>query len=389
MAVEMSEADATVFVPGLGFRSSRGVCLAEPLTLTKDEDHALRIMSLLSTDAGTEIAFELRDKELQQQAFTVPTDPRWMGAANVRLRVASGAAMGELPADRGPGSISIGQHDFGFLGRRLVFEPIPLGVRSVTVELRGGLGDWDVPLELVPIGDTDVAPVTPIGAEQQRNGVTVRVRAIATSDTATYLEIEMTATSPAGSVLSTRPFRLGADRFAILDERGERLDEVISRDAPRGGPHAVGRAVATFPPLPADAKSLTLLVPAVVVQETEGSVNIELPVHAPTEMSFGPYRMTISWADVVDDLRPAPGEPLTRGVEVRFKTGAWQNDRQVLRPGAILADGARCWNFGFDHANPEALRLNVPLRDRATAKTITFLDPVVRVRGPWEIPWRR
>lgn len=92
---------------------------------------------------------------------------------------------------------------------------------------------------------------------------------------------------------------------------------------------------------------------------------------------------------MVDDLRPAPGEPLTRGVEVRFKTGAWQNDRQVLRPGAILADGARCWNFGFDHANPEALRLNVPLRDGVTAKTITFLDPVVRVRGPWEIPWRR
>src|SRR5213593_4057382 len=128
--------------------------------------------------------------------------------------------------------------------------------------------------------------------------------------------------------------------------------------------------------------SSTLVVQKIVAQESEGALEIMLPVHAPTEVTFGTYPMTIRWADVVDDLRPAPGEPLARGVEVQLKESDSHEGRRVLRPGGILIDGARNWNFGFNYADPKALGLNIRLRAGESAKTVTFLDPVVEVHGP-------
>lgn len=382
--------EQSVFVPGLGFRSNRGLRLAEPATVSKDEGHALRIMSLLSTERGTEVAFELRDSDLQAACFSAPTDPRWTMGAEVRLRDATGAIVAELPPGRGQ-RFSVGQHEFGFLGRQVVFEPLPSDMRRVTVELRGGLGEWDVPVDLVPIDQSGVVPALQLTAEEERSGITVRARAVATTGTGTYLDIEAAASSPGGSVIGIRGWmRRGGDeeRFALVDGRGRRFEEAFTRDVPRGSLREGGRRLVAFPPLPSDATELTLAVPAVIVTEVEGSLEIPLPVYAPTDASFGPYPLTIRWADVVDQLRTAPGEPPTRGIEVQFMSGEWRNERTLLWPGRILVDSVRNWNFGFDRADPAATHLNIRLREGESAKTVTFLEPVVKVRGPWEIRFR-
>lgn len=379
-----------MFVPGLGFRPNRGVRLAEPVTVTKDEDRALRVMSFLSTENGTELTFELRDVELEAQCAAAVTDPRWTTGTEVRLRDGSGAAIAELPPGRGQ-RFSFGQQAFGTFRRELAFEPLRPDMHRVSVELRGGLGEWDIPLDLLPIDETDVLPVTAVDAEQERDGITVRVRGVAARDTATYLDVEAVAAFPARSILGIGAWigRHGDGRLTLIDKRGQRFDEVVDANLPRPKPGQGAHTIAAFPPIPAGPTELTLVVQKIVAQESEGALEIMLPVHAPTEVTFGTYPMTIRWADVVDDLRPAPGEPLARGVEVQLKESDSHEGRRVLRPGGILIDGARNWNFGFNYADPKALGLNIRLRAGESAKTVTFLDPVVEVHGPWEVRWQK
>jgi hypothetical protein len=385
----MSVSDATVFVPGLGFRPSRGLRLAEPVTVWKDEQHALRVMSMLSTEKGTELTFELRDPEREAECSVAVTDPRW-SAGTVRLRGIDDPAIADLPPGRGL-RFSFGQHAFGSFRRELAFEALPPNTRNVSVELRGGLGEWDVPLELHQIEESGVLPVTDVGVGQERHGIAVRIRGVAVTDTATHLDVEGVAASPTRLVVGIGAWivRHDDERLVLIDERGNRFDEVADASLPRADPGQGGRTIATFPPIPADSKELTLLVQKVLVRESGARLEIALPVHAPMELTFGSDPVTIRWAEIVDDLRPAPGEPPTRGIEVQFKSRESHDGRRVLWPIRLLVDGEPTWNYGFNHADPEALRLNVPLRAGESAKSVTFLDPVVEVRGPWEIQWRK
>jgi hypothetical protein len=172
--------------------------------------------------------------------------------------------------------------------------------------------------------------------------------------------------------------------LTIVDDRGNRFEEVFSGSIAHRNQRG-GRSVAAFPPLREDASSLTLVVSTVLVQEVEGSLDVAIPVHVPTELSFGPYPLTIRWADIVGDLRVVPGQPPSRGIDIQLKRERWHENRHVLRPGKLLIDGARTWNFGLNHADASAIHVTISLRDQESAKTITLLEPVVEVRGPWEI----
>ena len=386
----MTAGDRWVFVPGLGFRSNRGLRLPESVTEAKGEGRALRVMSLVSTDSGTELAFELHDREREQEAAASVTDPRWNQGTTVRLRDASGAAIAELPPGRGQ-RFSFGQHTFGEFRRELVFEPLGSDVRRVSVEIRGGLGEWDVPLRLLPIAETAVIAVARVGAAQERDGITVRIRGFAQTETATYLDIEAVSVSPTESILGIRAWmgRSGEERLALVDQRGQRIEEVSDPSLPRPNPRDGTHTVATFPPIPADSTDLTLVVPRVNVHESEGRMDLKLPVYTPTDVIFGPYPMVIRWADFVDDLRGAPGAAPSRGVAVQLQHRDTDNGRRVLQPRRVEVDGARQWNVGFDYADSKTISMSIHLRAGESPKTITFLEPEVEVRGPWEIRWRR
>jgi hypothetical protein len=382
--------DASVYVPGVGFRpSTGGLALAEQVTLVKDPEHALRVMLLVSTsERGTEFAFEMQDAPREAAARVGNVDYGWHNRLQVELRDATGVPVAR---SRSSGeSSSLGQHEFGFLRQDLIFEPLSPETRRVTFVIRGALGDWDIPIELVPLAERGVTAIRPPRAELERHGITIRVRGVASTATETILDVEAVAAPTVRSIvgIGAWPMRYEHDELLVLvDDRGHRVEEIAPQERPRslrGG----NRTVATFAALSPDAKELTLIVPGVIVEESE-RLDIALPVHAPTEAKFGPYPMTIRWADVVDNLRPAPNEPPTRGLEVQVRPAGWHGDRRVLRPTRVDVDGGnRSHGFGVG-PDSDGWTFNVPLPEGASAKTATLFDPIVKVRGPWEIRWRR
>ena len=384
-------ADASVFVRGVGFRPSRGgVGLAEPVTVMKQADNALRVMFLVSSaERGTELAFEMHDPPRVAAAKAGYADYEWHRQMQVELRDTSGApvAHSKLRGD----SFSMGQHEFGFLRQELLFDRLSPDARRVTLEIRGNLGEWDIPLSLVPLAETGIAAKMPDLAEETRHGITMRVRGVVATHVETVLDIEAVAGPPARSILAIGawPTRYKAkELLALIDGHGRRLDEMTPAQRPHNWRQG-DRTVATFPPLPSDSIDFTLLVPAVQVAESEGSVDVTLPIHVPTETAFGRCLMTIRWADIVEDMRSAPGAETTRGVEVHFRPTSGDEPRRVLHPGRVLVDGAATSSFGFDYADSQGPVMKVRLPAAGVAKTLTLLDPVVEVRGPWEIRWQK
>ena len=182
-----------VYVAGLGFRrSDGGVALAEPVTVVKDSEHALRVVRLISTSQnGTELAFEMVDAPRDRAARSGSADYAWHTRGVVELLDENGR---RVPRVDGPGNVySIGGYEFGTLRQDLRFERLSLNARRVTFTLRGELGDWELPLDLVPLSERAVVADTLSHAEHEVDGITVRVRAIASAPTETVLDIEASA----------------------------------------------------------------------------------------------------------------------------------------------------------------------------------------------------
>lgn len=220
-------------------------------------------MALASTEYGTEIAFEIRDPERQAACLGQKNKMAWR-ESEVRL-VAGDRALVPIP---GPGTRnSIGQHEFGFFGKRVVFDPLPPAPTSVRLEVGGELGAWNVPMDLVSLVETDAVVARPIDAEQERNGVTVRVIAVAMTPAALVIDIEADAGRTARAIdFGSWPPK-GRSEFALIDGAGRRFEEISLRDR-MGTRQLSGRTAVFFPPV--DSRAVTISVPAVVFQESEG-----------------------------------------------------------------------------------------------------------------------
>ena len=342
----MSDSDTTVFVPDLGFRSARGVAMPKQVTETRPDDEGLRVMYLVSTDRGTEVGFEVRDKDREGTCMVGPVDNAWMTTTEIQLRDDSGTLIPRSP--RLGQSFGMGMHDYGFFQVDVAFDSIAPDARHVTLEVRGPLGEWDVPVDLVPLSEADAIPQTRIEAEHERRGITVTVVGMAASDANTFVEIEASAPPPIQILaIGARVIRNDADRLVLVDEQGRRFEEIPSRNLSRSD-RADGRhTVAMFPALPADARKIAVVVPGVVIKEPDHTLDLDLPVTEPTEMRFGPYPVRIASAKLSDDVRSGPGEPPAHGVELKFGAGrlvrrrasSSSRTRPDRRDGAILRMG--------------------------------------------------
>ena len=375
----------TVFIPEVGFRPGVGLALPEPVTVLKENDRGLRVMRLVATELGTELAFEIRDPDREAACETGSLDYK-QTRAEVRLLDAAGVSIPQIP---GPGNgYSFGQHGFGVFGQKVVFTPLPSGTSHVTLELRGGLGDWEVPLDLVPLSDSAVVPAMPVGTEQQRSGVTVRVVAMATTDDAIVLELQAEAGPTVRAIeIGEWLVNQGKDGFVLIDEGGRRVEELSMRGRMGMKRPGGGRTVVSFPRT--DSRNFTLVVPSVVFQESAGSLELQLPIHVPTDLSFGRHPVRIRYANAVNDLPAAPGEAPQPGIEVQLGTVDWHDGRRVLRPGPVFVDGIHRGYSVTGRGEPGFVSVNIPLADAASAQTVTMRDPVVAVRGPWEIRFSR
>src|SRR5712691_1286602 len=126
-----------VYVSGLGFRpSDGGLALAEPVTVTKDSEHALRVVRLVSTaQNGTELAFEMVDGPRDRAARSGSADYEWPSRGVVELLDEDEARVRRVD---GPGNVySIGGYEFGTLRQDLRFEWLPSNTRHLTFTLHG------------------------------------------------------------------------------------------------------------------------------------------------------------------------------------------------------------------------------------------------------------
>lgn len=375
----------TVFIPGVGFRSDAGLTVRAPVTVMDGNRRGIRVTRFAATDSATEVIFEVRDDDRAEAAGEGRVDFHWAERSEVWLRDEQGRSPARV-AGLGNG-ISMGQHEFGFFGQRVVFEPLAPDARRVTLEVRGVLGEWDVPLDLVPVTEADVTPAMPIGAEQELHGLTLRVVSLAITASATIVEIEADVGSDATAAEIGDGMRGGGrEGFALVDGSGSRFAELSTHDRMHMRRPFGGRTVVSFPRT--ESRALTVEIPAVVLQEREGTLEFDLPIFAPVDLMFGRHPVRIRYAAAVDRLATAPGEEPRPGIEVQLGDES-HDGRRVVRPGPIHVDGVHRDYSAHGGGDPWMDRISIPMADAAGARRVRMGKPVVAVRGPWRISFTR
>ena len=377
-----------VYVPGVGFRSANALRMPER-TIVRQGERALAVMSLVSSDVGTELGFEIKDDRLEDACIVGKLEHRALLNIDVRLHDEAGRSYAR---SAGGDSFGFGQHEFGAFSRRCAFESLGPGVRRVLLEIDGAFGPWAVPIEVRPITDTGVALERTVDRAATRHGVAVRLVGIALTDKESVVELEATWTPPIAAIhgIGAMMQRQGDDRLVLIDGHGRRYVEELAHETVQRPRDSSARTTAKFPPLPTDANELTLVVPSVVVEESDATLEFALPMTEAREVRFGPYRMRLGPASVADDLLEPPGQPPCYGLRFVLGPIGWHNDRRALRPMRISLDGVEHKEYGWGwHPDPDMRNFTVTLKPGGSPRTVTLARPMVSIRGPWEIRFER
>ena len=373
-----------VYVPGVGFRSANALRMPEQ-TVVRQGERAIAVTSLVSSEAGTELVFEVKDDRLEDDYLAGKVQHGALRTVDVRLRDGDGRSY--TRSARGEG-FGFGQHEFGSFSRRCHFEPLGPDARRVVLEVDGAFGTWTVPVDVLAITDTGVALQKIVDRATTKHGITVRLVGIALREEDTTVEIDATSEPPIAAIhgIGAMMQRQGDDRLALVDRHGRRYDEELSRETTQRPFDKGEHTTAKFPPLPIDATELTLIVPSVVVEESNATLEFDLPVADAREANFGPYPMRLGPANLVDDLLEPPGMPPGYGLRFVLGPSGWHDDRRALRPMRISLDGVEHKQFGWGwHPDPDMRNITVTLKPGASPKTVTLARPMVSIRGPWEI----
>jgi len=375
-----------VYVPGLGFRSTRGVAQASRTVVERD-GRALGVTRFVSSDAGTEIQFEVRDPDLEKACLGGTFDIQSLHNVTAALRDASGH---EYERTQFPNSIGFGQHEFGTFSRTIGFASLAPDQRHVVLALHGPLGEWDVPVDLVPLASTVVLTKHDLDAEATAGGITLRVVGAAFGTDQTVIEFAVDAPGQIVRGVAAEMQRKGEDLLVLLDDRGGRYEETMSRDTAiqqPGSEHA--RGYAQFPAVSADATALRLLVPSVVVEDPEATLDFDLPVLTRQNLSFGPYPVQLHAIEIVDNLLAPPGQQPGHGLRGAIAPSVANADRRFVRAGKIVLDGTTHWLGRGWHPEPDTVTFDVRLARGVEPKHARLTNAIVRIRGPWEIPFAR
>jgi hypothetical protein len=377
-----------VFVPEVGFRPvPGGLRLRAPIAVEHD-GRTLKVDHLVSTARGTELRFDLKGID--------PPDFRDPSSVREQLRDAEGRSFGSGR------SWSSTMHIGHGIRRTTSFETLPADLTKVELVVTQGGRVSSAWLDLIPLESSGLSRREPTDGSDTRNGITIRVHGVASSEIATALDLEATADAPVRFIRgigALMGIRRGPTKLKLLDEHGRTYGEVDPTVPPRGDP--TGRTdVAVFPTLEPDAHSIELIVEYVIVEESEGEIEVSLPVTEPRSFEFGPYPIRVLASRVVGPPSPTmpPGMHLGDQLRLDLDLGDWRNDRRLLNPGRVLADGT---DHGFQwyptdrptDANPtndtQIQYLEIPVAEPNLVKTVTLRYPTVHVRGPWRIRFER
>lgn len=377
-------------VPGLGIRS----CDAAELVATERvsasrEGATLTVTSVFSSGDATTVRLEINGlsfpsgvPSLHEVRWTVRDD---RGKTYVR----PGVVMSGLSRS----SASEGAPVYAMEGRFGALDP---GVRAVdlAIEAPAPVGSWQMRVPVVPVGQAKLPPVREGTGGVTVQGITVRVAGVAADRRG--LAVQVAAQSAAPGVIIRKVGGERGNRLLILrDANGREWTQLWpSNSAARreGGPHTDD---ALFPAGAADAQPATLIVPFVTVEEAGATATLRVPIAGKkagdripldADLTLGRERFRVTAAEFARDNK---GEPR---LWLSLNLGDWAAGRRLVDPGQsgrIEVNGDNTvWRGASDCGGEvgQCARIAVAIpRGAGGEVTVTFRDPLVAIRGPWEL----
>ena len=384
-AATLGAVTQTVYIAGLGFRRP-GLRLAAPISVERS-DRTLTVRQLIATDDGTDLLYDFTSPG--GQVIQGPNEDRpWIGSSPEKVVVRTPDGEHQVSA-AGRASTSV---DARRAARKWSAPPLPLFAGSVELSLSSPIvGEWTVPIELVPFGEALDERAVTVDASATRNGITIRVRAIAATATETVIGIGLDREGRGAKAVGIGGLhgnREGPSALVLHDAAGRtwherrQLDRV-ARD------HVGGTDVALFDPLPDDARELVLDVPFVYVMDP-GEVEIALPVTSSSDALLGTHPIRIL-GSAVGTPRSAPPQ-FGPALQLSLELGEWHNDERVLMPWRMKVDGQDrgMGTGGMNTVDPQPVGVIEALGpDVTSASTIALIGAWIQVRGPWRIDFSR
>jgi hypothetical protein len=365
------------FVPGIGFRRT-GTRLVDPVSVTKGE-RTLTVLHLVATADATDLAYELTNVPTDQGTFPTPQRP-----GMDRVFLSDGR---ETYGVGGGMSISVRP---GKLVRTLAMVPLPPGTTNIDLRVSGpSIGDWNVPLELVPFPAPGEGWYHDVNASDTRHGITVTVRGIVAMVKETAIDLSVLHEDAQVRVwgLGGLGMRDSTTALTLRDDKGHALREHFREDARDQLPDPSGIGdVAIFDAVAIDAGELTLEVPMVCFDDGRGSADIDLPVEAPIDVRLGEYPIRIQGSRVTT---------VTRGgrsmAALAIDLGPRDDDEIcVIKPTSAKADGRMCGigfgSHGIYAPAPKPLdAIEIYYEGDLPPTRVTLIGATVRARGPWRV----
>ncbi|HEY7200055.1 MAG TPA: hypothetical protein VIC57_07590 [Candidatus Dormibacteraeota bacterium] len=359
------------YVAGYGFRPALAGFQAAGVVTASGRAGTAAVTRVLGSADRTEVEV---DVELAAGA-EVEISPSMRGP-EVRASLAAGRWTAEV------GRVEL-SHDRRRARLWLTFPPVPSRVRALTLRLEGDLGAWEARVPVKPLGGVARRSEAAAGGGQvTRLGVTLEVTGVVFDRNRTAVRIAASAAEPIrfirgiGTELGNR--RPPGRELVLVDGLGGAHREVWDGEArpdPAGREHVV-----VFPAVDPAARSLSLEVPCVGVEERGDGVEVDVPVR-PATVALGRYRMELLGSE------PAEGAAARfYPLRVRFRWLAAPASRRPLRPGQVFVDGRGAAHSG-QWLGPAAF-VDVQVAD-PPARRIRLAFPRVLVTGPWRLTFRR
>lgn len=253
------------------------------------------------------------------------------------------------------------------------------------------------------------------------HGITVGLTSVSASPAETVVQLRAQVDPQVGKLRSIGPSGL-VRQLALRDDRGREYPEKVDlasqppsfprRDWSPGPAFAVLTEDLLFPPLASDARSAEITVPFVVIGEESGEASLKVPIGGKkvgeripldASLTLGKHSFRVTYAEIIDSSsKQLPMPPGERRLVLHLDLGNWNGDRKLMGLGGILLDGTPGYGFspsasdgGFGVRFPpnpnegtdgqwKQVALVLP-PNVGNQVTVTFRNPDVAVRGPWQL----
>ena len=375
-------ASQLVFVPLIGFRPAGTRVLHNPTETTANGTRLIVLAAAAAPDS-TDVVIEW---ERTGDPATCPPDSKLLTHSNMTplekgLTAALAVGTSQLSATAMRRQRMHMSHPTIGAVDAVTFPPLAIAANTAELHVSEGAQEWRVSLDFAPGG----VEATALAAELTRDGVAVRVTAVARHADELIVEMEVVAPRQirvVGWPIAT-PARFASGersaQIALEYEGGGRSEEVRRlfsyepQQAAPGGPY-VSRFVVMFDAPRADAGSATIVVPFVELNDREPSVSVDLR-DVPIDVDLGEHRFRIISAE------PSGTDQRTVVVEVSPSSSRPRFTQPARMHGTD--DKNFAWNPALKPGEPISLTTTV-----GDPPIVTFSGAVLRVDGPLrlEIP---